>query len=100
MAACINLCYRVSSPLKCKLPGKVTGAVPPICGEQGFLADPNEMRRIRPGMPILLNQLRLPALSAAFCVGWFKAVVAMAENAEDGGNQFWLRLPALKEIGV
>ena len=54
-------------------------------------------------MPILLNQLRPLALSAAFCVGWFKAVVAMAaeaENAEDGGNQFWLRLPALKEIGV
>jgi hypothetical protein len=93
----------MSSPLKCKLPGNVTGAVPPICGEQGFLADRNETRRIRPGMPILLNQPRLLALSAAFCVGWFKAVVAMAaeaENAEDGGNQFWLRLSALKEIGV
>jgi hypothetical protein len=92
----------MSSPLKCKLPGKVTGAVPPICGEQGFLADPNEMRRIRPGMPILLNRLRLLALSAAFCAGWFNAVVGMAEaeNAKDGGAQFWLRLPASKEIGV
>jgi hypothetical protein len=54
-------------------------------------------------MPILLNQLRLPALSAAFCVEWFNAVVGMAaeaENAEDDGAEFWLRLPASKEIGV
>ena len=81
----------------------MTGAVPPNSGEQGFLADPNETRRIRPGMPILLNQLRLPALSAAFWVGWFNAVVGMAaeaENAEDDGAEFWLRLPASKEIGV
>jgi hypothetical protein len=54
-------------------------------------------------MPILLNQLRLPALSAAFWVGWFNAVVSMAaetENAEDGPAQFWLRFHASKAIGV
>jgi hypothetical protein len=54
-------------------------------------------------MPALLNQLRLPALSAAFCVEWFNAVVGMAaeaENAEDDWAQFWLRLLASKEIGV
>jgi hypothetical protein len=82
--------------------GDITGAVPPICGEQGFLADRNKTRRISPGMPILLNQPRLLALSAAFCVGCFKAVVGMAaaaENAEDYCAQFWLRLPASKEIG-
>jgi hypothetical protein len=38
--------------------GGVTGAVPAISGEQAFLADLNETRRIPPGMPILLNQIR------------------------------------------
>jgi hypothetical protein len=54
-------------------------------------------------MPILLNQLRLPAHCAAFCVGWFNTVVGMAaeaENAKDGGAQFWLQFPASKDIGV
>jgi len=48
---------------------------------RGFLADPNETRRIRPGMPVLLNQLRLLAQSAAFCVAWFNAAASMPAEA-------------------
>jgi hypothetical protein len=54
-----------------KLPG-VTGArgpVLPTCDEQRFL-DPNETRRRRPAMPILLNQIRLLAFIVFFCVGF------------------------------
>jgi hypothetical protein len=53
-----NLCYAYALVRLSGGCGGVTGAVPPISGEQGFLADLNETRRIFPGMPILLNQIR------------------------------------------
>jgi hypothetical protein len=57
------------------------GAVLPICGEQGFQADLNETRSIRPGMSILLNQIRLLAVIAVFSVVWFNAAVGMPIEA-------------------
>ena len=50
------------------------GAVLPTCGERRFL-NPNETRRRRPAMAILLNQIRLLAFIVFFCVGWLDAAV-------------------------
>src|SRR6266478_1507575 len=65
------------------MPGcnRVQGAVLPICGEQGLPADLNETRRIPPGMPILLNRIRLLAVIPVFCVGWLNAAIGRPAEA-------------------
>jgi len=45
------------------------------------LADPNETRRIRPGMPILLNQNRLLAFIALRSAVWLNAAVGVPVEA-------------------
>ena len=68
------------------MPGcnRVRGAVLPICGEQGFPANLTRLNDT-PGMPVLLNRIRLLVFIAVFCAACHNA--AAGKPAEAGSTE-------------